>query len=74
MRQAPKRLLIPLQCVPVAAAPVQAGVSGVGIVDQSPAAFNSLLFAGTVPADISVQFATATNPGAVGWGQLAATV
>lgn len=74
MRQAPTRLLKPSRCVSVATAPAQAGGSGAGVVDQSPAVSNGLLFAGTVPADISVQFATATNPGVVGLGSVGATV
>ena len=58
----------------VATAPAQAGVSGAGVAEQSPAVFNGLSFGGTVPADISLQFATATNPGVVGFGSVGAAV
>ena len=60
--------------VSVATAPAQAGVSGAGVAEQSPAVFNGLSFGGTVPADISLQFATATNPGVVGLGSAGAAV
>lgn len=62
--------------VSVATAPAPAGVSGAGagVAVQSPAVFNGLSFAGTVPADTPVQFATATNSGVVGLGSAGATV
>ena len=52
----------------VSANPAQIFVSGTGAADQSVAVFKVSSSAGTVLANISVQFTIATNPGGVGLG------
>ena len=57
----------------VSANPAQIFVSGTGAVDQSVAVFKVLSSAGTVLANIPVQFTIATNPGGVGLGAAGST-
>ena len=57
----------------VSATPAQIFVSGAGVADQSLAVFKVLSSAGTVLANIPVQFTIATNPGGVGLGSAGST-
>ena len=57
----------------VSATPAQIFVLGAGIADQSIAVFKVLSSAGTVLANIPVQFSIATNPGGVGLGLVGST-